>query len=475
LRKDGSTLECSATTARVGDSRRAPALVTVLHADRTADSAEARRAQERLDALGLFAGGIAHDFNNVLSIIRCNAEFARESLESRTPDVRGAIADVTEVERASERATALVRQLLAFGRRQPRDPKRIDLNTVVRDAVSLFRVSVGAEIQVVLRLAPELPPAHADRSQVEQVLMNLVFNARDAIVEAMATRGADGSVRPGVLTITTTAEHVDLDAVARTGVPNAGHYVRLDVRDTGVGMTEATRARIFEPFFTTKPVGGGTGLGLAATWGIVVQSGGSIRVETERLAGSTFRVYFPIATSNDGAEETIAAVTVPRPPLPMPAATPSAPRGDALEGGARTVLLAEDDHAVRRVASRILRNAGYRVLEAGDGGSALDLWRTHAQEVDVLVADVRMPRLRGDALAALVIAERADLPVVLMTGFGDEPVGIPSSAANGGQGTGLTAVAPLAKPFAAAELLGRVALALDPSATPADASAGVER
>jgi len=400
-----------------------------------------------LEALGLLASGIAHDFNNILAAVRGNVGLARDALAGPTPDVAAARDDLAEVDRAVERASALVRQLLAFGRRQARAPEPLDLNGLVREAATLLRVLVGEEVRLTLRLPPEMPPVHADRSQVEQVLMNLVLNGRDAIVEAAeGGRPASG----GALTIATDIESVARTDLRRTGVPAPGTYVRLTVRDDGAGMDDTTRARIFEPFFTTKSPDRGTGLGLAAVWGIVRQSGGGISVESVPGEGSTFAVYLPIAVPH-ARPVTPAA----RPGVGIEVPGPSA-GGGAAPGV--TVLLAEDDHAVRRVAARILRNAGYRVLEAGDGRSALALWRAHMPHVDVLVADVRMPQLRGDDLAAAVRAESVHFPVVLMTGFAEEPT------APGGEPAAEPAAVPsvrlLAKPFAAVDLLTCVTDAL---------------
>jgi CheY-like chemotaxis protein len=365
--------------------------------------------------------------------VRGNAGLARDALSGPTPDVAAARDDLVEVERAVERASALVRQLLAFGpaagarartaRPQPAGARR-------RDAAARAR---GREVRLTLRLDPEVPPVHADRSQVEQVLMNLVLNGRDAIAEA---RAAGGEARPagGALTITTEVESVAGADVRRTGVPAAGPYVRLAVRDDGAGMSDATRARIFEPFFTTKAPDRGTGLGLAAVWGIVRQSGGGIYVESEPGKGSTFSVYLPVAVPRRSQAPEAPAHAAEAPFGAVPAVPEAAPHGATSRTGptgpagprptTTTVLLAEDDHAVRRVAARILRNAGYRVLEAGDGRSALALWRAHATEVEALVADVRMPQLRGDDLAAAVLAEAPHLPVVLMTGFAEEPTAL---------------------------------------------------
>ena len=431
----------------------------------------------RLEALGLLAGGVAHDFNNILAVIRANVELARGALGGRPADVPVALSDLAEVDRAVERASELVRQLLAFGRRQRLAPEPLDLNVVTRETVALVRVLVGDAVQVVVRAAPELPRVRADRPQMEQVLVSLVLNGRDAIVDAAGRAGGTSYV--GTLTVTTRAAQVDAPNVARLGVPHAGRYAALEVRDNGVGMDEATRARIFEPFFTTKAVDRGAGLGLAATWGIVRQSGGAVQVESAPGIGSTFTVYLPtyepagapevdlVALATPAAVDPVldAGMMAPVAPLPPPDVAFDTP--DVRAGAGTTVLLAEDDHAVRRATSRILRGAGYEVLEAGDGRSALALWRARAPEIDVLVADLRMPHLRGDALARAVRIDEPALPVVLMTGFGEEPfahgamhhdfVDAPDRLTDHEQPLDAPV---LAKPFGAAELLGHVAASL---------------
>jgi nitrogen-specific signal transduction histidine kinase/ActR/RegA family two-component response regulator len=424
--------------------------------------AAAPREPLGLEALGLLASGIAHDFNNILAAVRGNAGLARDALAGPTPDVAAARDDLVEVERAVERASALVRQLLAFGRRQARAPEPLDLNRIVSEGAALLRVLLGEEIRLTLRLDPEVPPVHADRSQVEQVVMNLVLNGRDAIAEA---GGAAGGV--GTVTITTEIASVSPADARAAGVPVAGVYVRLTVRDDGAGMTDETRARIFEPFFTTKAPDRGTGLGLAAVWGIVRQSGGGIIVQSAPGRGSTFAVYLPVAVPR--ARGAAAPTSQATPGGQADVGALAEPPGGVVRG-ARTVLLAEDDHAVRRVAARIMRNAGYRVLEAGDGRSALALWRAHAAEVDVLVADVRMPQLRGDDLAAAVLAESPGLPVVLMTGFAEEPAALGVAPASG-QPVG-PLVRLLAKPFAAADLLAKVAESLVAASRPGGPVAG---
>jgi CheY-like chemotaxis protein len=270
-------------------------------------------------------------------------------------------------------------------------------------------------------------------------------------------------------------EQVGAADVARAGVSAPGDYVVLTVSDDGVGMSEATRTRIFEPFFTTKAPDRGTGLGLAAAWGIVRQSGGGIRVDSAPGEGSTFVVYlptaargawpvgvFPLDASLLGDVPAAVDGAAPNGASP-PRAAPGLP-ADVLgrTAASYTVLLAEDDHAVRRMTGRILRNAGYRVLEAGDGLGALSLWQTYGDEIDVMVADVRMPHLRGDALAEVVRVERPGFPVVLVTGFAEEP----SGPALEGEGSP-RGVAVLAKPFAAADLLAHVTAAIAAGASAA--------
>ncbi len=430
-----------------------------------------------LESLGLLASGIAHDFNNILAAVRGNVGLAREALAGPRPDVTNALDDLTEVERAVERATALVRQLLAFGRRQARTPEPLDLNRLVREAAALLRVLVGDDARLTLRLAPDTPDVLADRSQLEQVLMNLVLNGRDAIADAGgAAEGGGGAGhhvgpaerRGGTLLIATDIESIAPGDVRRAGVPGPGPYVRLTVRDDGAGMDEKTRARIFEPFFTTKAPDRGTGLGLAAVWGIVRQTGGGIAVESAPGQGSAFSVYLPVAAPPRAPRVPDAALdgSAADGPAGDAAARADGParRAPVFGAGNRTVLLAEDDHAVRRVAARILRNAGYRVLEAGDGRSALALWRAHAAEAHVLVSDVRMPQLRGDEVAAAVHAEAPEFPVVFMTGFAEEPTGLRT-----GDRMAARCVRVLPKPFAADELLARVGEVLDA----AGAEAGV--
>jgi PAS domain S-box-containing protein len=356
-------------------------------------SEEAQRQGQKLEAVGRLAGGIAHDFNNLLTAIRSYTELLLDD-ERLGAEPRG---DVEEIQKAADRAAALVRQLLAFSRRQPVRPALLEVDAVVRDTEALLRRLIGAEF--VLAVVPGAPGARVrvDRAQIEQVLFNLVLNARDAM--------PDG----GTITVSTAVR-------AGEGAGGAGpaDAVELTVRDTGVGMDEATRARIFEPFFTTKAPGVGTGLGLATVYGAVQQAGGRVAVESAPGAGTTFRVLLPRADER-------AAVPAP-PATPGETAGERPPPGPPPAPAPDWVLLADDEAALRSAAARVLRRAGHTVLEADDGEAALALWQRHRGEIGLLLTDVRMPRLNGVALAERIRADAPELPVVLMTAFADELV-----------------------------------------------------
>jgi PAS domain S-box-containing protein len=378
--------------------------------------AQLRRAQ-KLEAIGLLAGGIAHDFNNLLTVIQGNLEFLRDPIAGDGQ----AAADLAEAEKATARATALVRQLLAFGRRQVRSPAVIDVNAIVVDAREMLRRALGGRATLDLDLARGLWPVRADRGQLEQVLMNLALNGRDAM------RGVDGD---GVLTIET--ENLSLSAAraARMGLPAAGDYVRLTVRDDGIGMSDATLARLFEPFFTTKPLGSGTGLGLAVVYGIVSQSDGAVHVESTPGLGSRFHVFLPRV---DAAVEGRVY------------ATPTLVRGSG------TILLVEDEAPVRRATRRTLERAGYRVVEAQHANDALLVWAEHGPaSFDALVTDGRMPGLGGAALVARLRAERADQPALRGSGYTSGAL----EATDGGELP--PDVRFLEKPYEAPELLDAV-------------------
>jgi NO-binding membrane sensor protein with MHYT domain/nitrogen-specific signal transduction histidine kinase/CheY-like chemotaxis protein len=355
---------------------------------RRAELAERRQQSQRLEAIGQLAGGIAHDFNNLLTAILGNASFV---LASTSPD-DPRHADVREIERAAERAAELTRQLLAFSRKQIMRPTTLDLNTVLAQTMRMLIRLVGEHISVSVRPAPGLGVVRADAAQVEQVIVNLVVNARDAMPEG------------GKLTIETQNVILGTDfASQHIGTP-PGAYVLMAFTDTGIGMDQATQDRIFEPFFTTKPRGQGTGLGLATVYGIVKQSGGSLSVYSEPSRGTTFKVYLPRVSEGVGADDVVAA----RP----------------LEGvgGTETVLLVEDDATVRQLAERALRAHGYHLLVAANAEEAMAASQHHAGPIHLLLSDVVLPGTSGPKLAARLAAIRPDIRVLYMSGFTENAI-----------------------------------------------------
>jgi PAS domain S-box-containing protein len=381
--------------------------------DRKALEAQLLHSQ-RMEAVGRLAGGIAHDFNNLLTAIQGYADFLQDGLDAADP-LRG---DAEQISRASDRAAGLVRQLLAFSRKQLLHPEIVDLNAVVRDTEAMLRRLIGEDVDLVTHLEPGLASVLADAGQLEQTIINLAVNARDAM--------PDG----GSLTLSTTTVGIVGRDAERLGI-SAGSYVRLDVRDTGIGMDGATQLRAFEPFFTTKEQG--TGLGLATAYGIVTQSGGQIDVESEPGVGTTFSVYLPAARAAARLEGDGAG---------LPAAN----------GGSETVLLVEDEDIVRSLARRILHGSGYEVIEAGSGEEALRLARGHDGHIDLLLTDVVMPGMNGRELADRLTELRPGTRVVYMSGYTEDVVlqrGISGDRAF------------LAKPFTATALAQEVRDVLD--------------
>ncbi len=344
---------------------------------------------QKMEAIGQLAGGVAHDFNNLLAVIMGYGELL---LSEFTPeDPKGN--DVNEMLAAARRGVSLTRQLLAFSRQQMVQPAVLDLNEIVSGIEKMLRRLIGEHIRLSTRLAPTLAHFKADAGQVEQILLNLTVNARDAMPEG------------GRLRIETS--NAILDEAAALSRPDAkpGEYVVLMVADTGTGMDAETKKRIFEPFFTTKEVGKGTGLGLSTVYGIVKQSGGHIVVESEIGEGSSFSVYFPRTQAGERASAQRSA---------------SPTEGKATE----TILLVEDDEGVRVIASRILRDQGYTVLEARRASEARRLWEKQGASIDLLLADVVMPDMNGPKLAEELARSKPDLRVLFMSGY-------PGSAAAG--------------------------------------------
>jgi two-component system, cell cycle sensor histidine kinase and response regulator CckA len=345
------------------------------------------RQAHKMEAVGRLAGGVAHDFNNVLTIIRAQTEFLLADLPS--DDLRRS--DVLEIQSAADRAAAFTRQLLAFSRRQLLQPEVLDLNSVITGMEMMIRRLVGEDVVVLSKLRRDLPRVWADPCQLQQVLMNLAVNARDAM-----PNGGSLLIETGL---------VELDEHYPKQHPSAkpGIHIVLAVTDTGCGMDQATRSRIFEPFFTTKEPGKGTGLGLSTVYGIVKQSGGHIWVYSEVGRGTTFKLYFP---PHHGAEQ----VRQPEPILrPM-------------VGSAATILLVEDEPPVRSTVRRLLERHGYQVLEASNGHDALSLIAARCSEIQLVVSDMVMPGMGGMELASRLRTISPKIPVLLMTGYTEEAI-----------------------------------------------------
>ena len=340
------------------------------------------RQAQKMEAVGRLAGGVAHDFNNLLTAMTGFTELLADRLPAGDPKWR----HVEGIRTATRRAADLTRQLLAFSRKQVLQPCVLDLNTVVRSLDRMLQRLIGEDVRLEIAAGADLGSVRADQGQIEQVILNLAVNARDAM--------PDG----GRLMIETA--NVELDAVyVRDHTGSApGRYVVLAVTDSGVGMDAETQSHIFEPFFTTKPVGQGTGLGLATVYGIVKQSGGHVWVDSEPGRGATFRVYLPRVSD----------------PVPL---TPPSPASPPLVRGSGTILLAEDDPRVREVLAEVLRLSGYRVLRAADGQAALELAQAHPGEIQVLVTDVVMPGMTGPELAEALVASRPGIRVLYMSGY----------------------------------------------------------
>jgi signal transduction histidine kinase len=379
---------------------------------------EELREAQRLEAVGRLAAGIAHDFNNLLTVVLANATLL---LRERRLDSVSANA-VDEMKTAASRGADLVRQLLAFGRQQRLAPQVLDLNAVVTGLGPLLSRLIGEQVRISVALAPRRAYVKADRSQLEQVIVNLVTNARDAMPVG------------GQLAIETTVrDTLARDDEPRDAAPGPG-WVVLSVTDNGQGMDRSTRQHVFEPFFTTKPFGKGTGLGLATVHGVVEQSGGRVAVESEPGSGSVFRVFLPLTEEAVPADERSG---------PTPAA-----------GVRGTILLAEDDPNVRMVIERVLREAGHHVLSAGGGLEAVAHSRSHEGTIHLLVSDVVMPDLGGADLAKQLLVERPGLRVLFVSGYVPEGNLLPNKP---GQ-----IVEYIAKPVTAERLQRKVAALLAP-------------
>jgi PAS domain S-box-containing protein len=426
VRKDGVVLDVSVTISPIRDATGTVVGASAVARDITAriKAEEHRRSMEelshrsqRLQSLGQLAGGVAHDFNNLLTVIANYTAFVAEA----TADDEALQADLSKIKSAVDRAAALVQQLLIFARGETVESEVFDVNLVVSDVRSLLSRTIGENIKLISLPSPETLSVYSDRGQIEQVLMNLAINARDAM--------PDG----GTLVIETGLTELDGTQPDMQPPARPGHYVRLVVSDTGTGMTPDVMAHVFEPFFSTKPRDKGTGLGLATVYGIVADAGGSINVYSESGIGTTMRVYLP---------------AVDQPSLQM--ATP--PEVQAPRGNGETILVVEDEDAIRQLVVRILDRHGYRVLSADRAQRALIIDTEHHS--DMLLTDVIMPEMSGHQLAEVMSRRHPGMPVLYMSGYSDGLLGPQSSVDDG--------IELIRKPFAADDLLYRIHDMLSP-------------
>ena len=381
------------------------------------------RQSQKMEAVGQLAGGVAHDFNNLLTVISGYSDLAlRRITDPESMPARDVRDELEEIKGAAARAASLTQQLLAFSRQQVLRPGLLDLNNVVAGIEKMLDRLIGEDVALVVKLDPALGPVMADPGQLEQVLLNLAVNGRDAMTEG------------GTLMIETQAVELEHALDGEHGRVEPGRYARLAVADNGVGMDAETRKRIFEPFYTTKELGKGTGLGLSTVYGILEQSGGHIRIDTAPGVGTSFEIYLP--------ESDLAPTTETAPATAWPA------------GGSETILLVEDEASVRELTRRMLETSGYRVLPAPDGSSALELFTTHGEQIALMITDVVMPHMRGGELARRVLQIRPGLPVLFMSGYTDNSI----------DSTGTESVAFLPKPFTLEQLLGAVRSELEANA-----------
>jgi PAS domain S-box-containing protein len=418
-KKDGALVIEDATVSPIFGNSQVPIGVVAVFRDVTKQLAMETKLQQsqRLESVGRLAGGVAHDFNNLLTVISGYSSLLLISMRDDSPASR----QVREIQKAGERAAELTQQLLAFSRKQVTCPRPLNLNTVIVDAEQMLRRVLREKCELFLDLAPELGPVNSDPGQIHQILLNLALNARDAMPKG------------GKFTIRTKNVEIDaaLDALRPESKP--GSFVSCVVSDTGTGIDPATRLHIFEPFFTTKAVGKGTGLGLSTVYGIVQQNGGWIGVESEPGLGTTFTICLPRATSGVAPETTPKALEDP--------------------GGSETILVAEDQEEVLRLAAESLSGRGYRVLTASSGAAALELAGSYAGPIDLLLSDVLMPGMNGRELAEQIGLERPATAVLLMSGH--DPEMAAGRSASSSENSFLT------KPFTPSDLAAKVRQVLD--------------
>jgi PAS domain S-box-containing protein len=404
VRKDGKIIDAEVIAHRLEYAGRPVYLVVAQDVGERQLLEDQLRQAQKMEAVGRLAGGVAHDFNNLLMVIKGHTELLLNAL----PQGDNAARKVELIDRAADRAASLTRQLLAFSRMQVLQPRVINLNKIVEDMGKLIPRLLGEDVDLVVRTANDLGAIRADASQMEQVIMNLAVNARDAMPSG------------GRLLIETSNAELDRSYANARPVVTPGQYILLAVSDTGTGMDQETQARIFEPFFTTKEQGKGTGLGLSTVYGVVKQSGGFVWVYSELGKGTSFKIYLPrVDQPIDATGATVSYAEAPR--------------------GTETVLLAEDEADVRELAREFLVAAGYTVIEARNGQEALKLAAERAEEIDLLVSDLVMPGMTGQQLAALLQQQDSSLRVIFMSGYSEHAA---AEAAQAG-----SSVRILTKPF----------------------------
>jgi two-component system cell cycle sensor histidine kinase/response regulator CckA len=389
--KDGTWRTLESTVSAIVNGKGEVRRFVIVNRDITARKRleEQFRQAQKMEAVGRLSGGIAHDFNNILGVIIGYGEILEERLEASNP--LRPCAD--EILQAGRRAATLTRQLLAFSRQQVLAPRVLELNAVITDIQKMLRRVIGEDIELDTKLSPQLGRVKADPGQIEQVILNLAVNARDAMP------------RGGKFTIATENTELDAIAVRRYSYPvKPGLYVLLSVSDTGTGMTSETQAHIFEPFFTTKEKGKGTGLGLATVYGVVKQSDGYIQVHSEPGAGATFKIYLPLVDQPVDPEQ-------------------KRPDSKPLRGGGETILLVEDEDMLRTLTRNVLELLGYSVLEAADGKQACEVSLQKDRKIDLLLTDVVMPGMNGPALASELMTTRPTLSVLYTSGYTGQAVG----------------------------------------------------
>jgi len=424
-KKDGTFYTEESTISPVRDAAGVVTSYVAVKRDITHDlDLEAQLLQsQKMDSIGRLAGGVAHDFNNCLNVIQGFTQLCLGRLREGDP----LAGDLAQVANASERAAGLTRQLLAFGRKQVLQPEQIDLNQTIADMEKMLRRIIGEDVELALVLAPDLGRVKADPGQFGQVIMNLAVNARDAMPKG------------GTLTIETGNVELTAEYAARHEGAEPGPHIMVAVADSGIGMDGQTMARLFEPFFTTKELGKGSGLGLSTAYGIVKQSGGSIVVRSEVGKGTTFNVYLPRDLS------------APAAPTAKPRPTPRRAKGN------ETILVVEDEEALRQLVRRLLETAGYAVLSAADGEQALITCERHAGKIDLLLTDVVMPRMSGRLLANRLAKTRPALKILYMSGYTDDAI-VHHGVLDAGTHF-------IAKPFSEADLTRKIRTVLDGGVT----------